>query len=359
MINFIRTTQPKEFQNLQAQYGAETEQKLLARLSREITKRGTLDVLRKGIKDRGVKFVFAYFKPASGMNPQHQQLYQNNRFAVVRQLKSSRRNENAIDMVLFLNGIPIITAELKNSLTGQFVENAIKQYKTDRLPNGEPLLAFKRCLVHFAVGNEEVHMTTRLQGDKTHFLPFNKDTVNPVNPNGHKTHYLWEDIWQPATLLELIQNYLHVQKNTEKVFDQASGKLVENEWEVFIFPRYHQLDAVRKLLEGFSKKGLEKITLFSILPGRVSPIPLPGSRINWHLFTSTRMTKNVCLTPSSSSPTGVCSTASCRIPSNSLNRCLVWCAKLTKTLPNYVMHSKPVKPSLSPHCRNSRLSLKV
>jgi type I restriction enzyme R subunit len=255
VLGFIRETQPKKYERLEKQYGADTASKLCFRLSREIQKRGTLDVLRKGIKDRGVKFQLAYFKPASGMNPEHQKLYQGNRFAVVRQLKYSKKNENSIDMVLFLNGIPIITAELKNSLTGQFVEEAKRQYRKDRDPKGEPLLQFKRCLVHFAVGNEEVFMTTRLQGERTRFLPFNKDTENPVNPNGHQTHYLWEDIWQPDTLLELINNYLHIQKNTEKYYDKNQG-LVEREYEVFIFPRYHQLDIVRKLLDAVHQDGV-------------------------------------------------------------------------------------------------------
>ncbi len=255
VLRFIQGTQTKNYERLEKQYGADTASKLCYRLSREIQKRGTLDILRKGIKDRGVKFQLAYFRPASGMNPEHQKLYQENRFTVVRQLKYSQKNKNSIDMVLFLNGIPIITAELKNSLTGQFVEEAKKQYRKDRDPKGEPLLHFKRCLVHFAVGNEEVFMTTRLQGERTRFLPFNKDTENPVNPNGHKTHYLWEDIWQPDTLLELINNYLHIQKNTEKFFDKNKG-LVEREYEVFIFPRYHQLDVVRKLLNAVHQDGV-------------------------------------------------------------------------------------------------------
>jgi len=253
---FVQATQPKEYKKLVEQYGAETDQKLLYRLAREITNRGTLDVLRNGIKDRGAKLRLAYFKPSSGMNPEHRQLYQGNRFSIVRQLKYSQKNENSIDLALFLNGIPIITAELKNSLTGQFVKNAIKQYKYDRVPKGEPLLYFKRCLVHFAVGNEEVYMTTRLQGAKTRFLPFNKDTENPVNPNGHKSHYLWEDIWQSVTLLELIHNYLHLQKNTEKIYDTRSGQLVEQESDVFIFPRYHQLDVVRAILAGVRSEGM-------------------------------------------------------------------------------------------------------
>ncbi len=256
-LAFIQATQPKEYEKLEKQYGADTPAKLVARLSSEVQKRGTLDVLRKGFKDRGAMFRLAYFKPASGMNPEHQELYQGNRFNVVRQLKYSQKNENSIDMVLFLNGLPIITAELKNSLTGQFVENAKKQYQQDRNPKGEPLLQFQRCLVHFAVGNEEVFMTTRLQGLATRFLPFNKDTDNPVNPIGHKTHYLWEDIWQPDTLLELVDNYLHIQIETEKEYQTGKG-LVEIETEKFIFPRFHQLDVVRKILTAVRQDGVGK-----------------------------------------------------------------------------------------------------
>jgi type I restriction enzyme R subunit len=255
VIAFIQQTQPREYEKLQRQYGDDTPQKLCYRLAQEIGKRGTLHVLRNGIKDRGAKFRLAYFKPASGMNPEHLHLYGQNSFAVVRQLKYSQKNENEIDLALFLNGLPIITAELKNSLTGQFVENAVKQYKKDRLPKGEPLLQFKRCLVHFAVGNESVFMTTRLQGGNTYFLPFNLDTENPVNPHGHKSAYLWEDIWQPDTLLDLIHNYLHVQEIKEKVYDKNEG-LVERTSERMIFPRFHQLDAVRNLLAGVRAEGV-------------------------------------------------------------------------------------------------------
>ncbi|MGI6740130.1 MAG: type I restriction endonuclease subunit R [Brevefilum sp.] len=247
-LAFIQATQPLAFQRLQRQYGTATPHKLVERLSKQVQKYGALHVLRTGFKDRGEKFQLAYFKPASGMNPEHHRLYQSNRFSIIRQLKYSQKNENAIDIVLFINGLPIITAELKNALTGQMVEQAIQQYRKDRRPNGEPLLAFKRCLVHFAVGNEEAFMTTHLQGDKTRFFPFNKDTINPVNPHGHKTHYLWEDIWQPDTLLELLRNYLHLQTITEKVFNPASNTVEEKSHEAFIFPRYHQLDVVRFIL---------------------------------------------------------------------------------------------------------------
>jgi type I restriction enzyme R subunit len=254
VILFIQSTQSDEYENLQKQYGEDTPNKICHRLSAEIKKWGTLHVLRKGFKDRGQRLRFAYYKPSSGMNPEHKRLYGKNRFSIVRQLKYSKKNENSLDITIFVNGVPIITAELKNSLTGQFVEQAIKQYKNDRDPR-EPLFHFKRCLVHFAVGNEKAFMTTRLQGTNTRFLPFNLDTENPVNPDGHKTAYLWEDILQPDTLLDLVNNYLHIQKNTEKYYHKHKG-LVEREYEVSIFPRFHQLDSVRKTLNAVGDEGV-------------------------------------------------------------------------------------------------------
>lgn len=255
VVAFVQATQPKEWEKLAAQYDTETESKFLHRLGRELTKRGALDVLRKGIKDRGAKFNLAYFKPASGMNPEHEKLYRGNQFAVVRQLKYSTKNENELDLTLFFNGIPIITVELKNSLTGQTVDNAIKQYKYDRNPKGEPLLAFQRCLVHFAVGNEKAAMTTKLAGKSTFFLPFNKDIENPINPDGNKTAYLWQDIWQPDTLLTLIDSYLHLQTSEEKIYSEKTGQLETKTKSAFIFPRYHQLDAVRQLLAAAKQEG--------------------------------------------------------------------------------------------------------
>ncbi|MHB8276452.1 MAG: type I restriction endonuclease subunit R [Candidatus Humimicrobiaceae bacterium] len=256
VITFIKSTHPKEFENLQIQYGADTENKICYRLSQEISQKGALEILRKGFKDRGSKFRLAYYKPSSGLNPEARALYTQNRFSVIRQLKFSTRNVKSLDMVIFLNGIPIITAELKNSLTGQFVEQAIKQYKNDRDPK-EALFKFKRCLVHFAVGNEKVFMATKLAGADTKFLPFNKDTENPVNPNGHKTAYLWEDILQPDTLLDLINNYLHIQEYSEKYFVKDIG-LEEKVHRPLIFPRYHQLDSVRKILDTLKSEGVGK-----------------------------------------------------------------------------------------------------
>ena len=189
------------------------------------------------------------------MNPDHQRLYAQNRFSLIRQLHYSQRNEKSVDMVLFLNGLPLVTMELKNSLTGQIVADAEKQYRADRNPR-ESLFGFKRCLVHFAVGKEKVSMTTRLQGNKTRFFPFNKETENPVNPKGHKTAYLWEDILQRDNLIALINNFIHEQETTEKVYDPRIDELKDEKHRVLVFPRYHQLDVIRKLREALVAEGV-------------------------------------------------------------------------------------------------------
>ena len=254
-IQFIQDTQPEEYQKLERQYGEETSIKLLDRVSREIARRGVLDVLRKGVKDRGCNFNLTYFLPSSGMNPEHQRLYKKNRFSLIRQLRYSQQNEKSVDMVLFLNGLPLVTMELKNSLTGQTVTDAEKQYRTDRDPR-EPLFRFRRCLVHFAVGNEKVSMTTLLQRDATRFFPFNKDIENPVNPDGHKTAYLWEDILKPNNLMELINNFIHEQETTEKVYDPDLGGVRDVKHTALVFPRYHQLDVIRKLQAAIVAEGV-------------------------------------------------------------------------------------------------------
>ena len=245
-LRFIQETQPNEYQKLERQYEDETSIKLLNRIGKEIGRRGVLDVLRKGIKDRGCHFNLTYFRPSSGMNPDQGRLYAQNRFSLIRQLKYSQRNEKSVDMALFLNGLPLVTMELKNSLTGQTVTDAEKQYRTDRDPR-EPLFQFRRCLVHFAVGNEKVSMTTQLQRGETRFFPFNKGIENPVNPDGHKTTYLWEDILQPDNLIELMDNFIHEQETTEKAYDPDIGGVRDVKGRVLVFPRYHQLDVIRKL----------------------------------------------------------------------------------------------------------------
>ena len=254
-LQFIRDTQPNEYQRLEIQYGRDTPTKLLNRVSKEIERRGALDVLRKGVKDRGCHFNLTYFRPSSGMNPDHRKLYAKNRFSLVRQLKYSQRNEKSVDMALFLNGLPLVTMELKNSLTGQTVTDAEKQYRTDRDPR-EPLFQFRRCLVHFAVGNEKVSMTTHLQGGGTRFFPFNKGVENPINPDGHKTAYLWEDILQPNNLMELMDNFIHEQETTEKVYDPDIGGVKDMKGRVLVFPRYHQLDVIRQLKAAIVAEGV-------------------------------------------------------------------------------------------------------
>lgn len=245
-LRFIKATQPKEWELLAEQHGSFAEDKFFKRLSEEIKARGLLDVLRMGMKDNGSSFSLAYFKPVTTINEETRKLYEGNIFSVMRQVKYSARNENSIDMVIFLNGLPIFTIELKNQLTGQSVQNALRQYKTDRDPN-EPLLQFKRALTHFAVDTDEVYMTTKLEGLKTFFLPFNKgnemSSGNPPAKNKYKTEYVWEDIWTKDTVLEIVSRFLCLQKD-EKV-DANGKKSIE---EKLIFPRYHQLDAVRRLI---------------------------------------------------------------------------------------------------------------
>ena len=255
VLQFIQDTQPKEYLKLKSQSDGEIPLKLLNRISREIEHRGVVDVLQKGVKDRGCHFHLTYFRPASGMNREHLRLYHLNRFSLIRQLHYSKKNEKSLDMTLFLNGLPLVTMELKNSLTGQMVTDAEKQYRTDRDPR-EPLFRFKRCLVHFAVGNERVSMTTHLQRDKTRFFPFNKGIENPVNPNGHKTAYLWEDILQPDNLMELINDFIHEQETTEKVYDDKMKMVKDVKGRVLVFPRYHQLDVIRELKTAIVAEGV-------------------------------------------------------------------------------------------------------
>ena len=255
MLEFIQGTQPKTYQKLERQYQKETPEKLLIGISKAIERRGVLDVLRNGVVDRGCYFDLTYFRPASSMNPDLQKRYAQNRFSLVRQLKYSQKNEKSLDMVLFLNGLPLVTMELKNSLTGQVVADAEKQYRTDRDPR-EPLFRFRRCMVHFAVGNEKVSMTTHLQGGETRFFPYNRGIENPVNPEGHKTAYLWEDILQPDNLMELIGDFIHEQEVTGKVYDPDIGEVKDEKRPVLVFPRYHQLDVIRKLKSKIVEEGV-------------------------------------------------------------------------------------------------------
>lgn len=257
VIDFIRDTQPEQWGRLQAIYDVDTENKILARIASEISKRGIIDVLRNQVVDRGVYLNLCYFEPKSALNPDHLKRYQSNQFTVVRQLHYSNLNENSIDMVLFINGLPIVTMELKNQLTGQNVKHSENQYRFDRDPK-EPLLNFKRCMVHFCVDNNRVSMTTRLAGQKTFFLPYNRDLENPPVESGYRTKYLWEEILPPASLLDILENFVHLSKEKECFFNNKTQKIDSSVKEVLVFPRYHQLDLIRKFRQQLKEDGVGK-----------------------------------------------------------------------------------------------------
>jgi len=246
LIAWVEVSQPKVWEALQKAHGASAEAALLDRVRKSLDARGTLDVVRNGIDllpARGT-IQMAQFKPAMGMNPDIVARYGANRLRVVRQVRYSLANENCIDLVLVLNGIPVATVELKTDFT-QGVGDAVDQYRFARNPRpaggkAEPLLTFPSgALVHFAVSNREVRMTTKLEGERTVFLPFNKGdnggAGNPTPPFGHPTGYLWEEIWSPDSWLEIIGRYLVTEKD-----DKGQIKRI-------LFPRFHQLDVTRKL----------------------------------------------------------------------------------------------------------------
>ncbi|MGY3558474.1 type I restriction enzyme R subunit [Bradyrhizobium sp. USDA 4463] len=246
LVAWVQATQPTAWQTLSKNHGASAEGILLDRVRKQLDDRGTLDVLRHGIELIGLRqpIALAQFKPALAMNADILARYAANRLRAVRQVRYSSANENCIDLVLFLNGLPVATSELKTDFT-QSIDDAIDQYRFDRHPRlkgqgVEPLLNFPSgALVHFAVSNSEVHMTTQLAGPATAFLPFNKGDHgakgNPPNPAGHRTSYLWEEVWQRDGWLEIIGRYLVTRRDDKKRITSI------------IFPRYHQLDATRKL----------------------------------------------------------------------------------------------------------------
>lgn len=255
ILAWVRTTQPQAWETLAKNHGGAAEAVLLDRIRKQLDDRGTLEVLRHGVELLGLRqpLTLAQFKPALGLNPELQARYQANRLRVVRQVRYSLHNENAIDLVLFVNGLPVATVELKTDFT-QSVGDAVDQYRFDRNPQpkgqsaAEPLLDFPRgALVHFAVSNSEVRMTTKLQGVATFFLPFNKGdggrAGNPVNPHGHRTAYLWEEVWARESWLEILGRYLVAKRDSKKRI------------AAIIFPRYHQLDATRALVAAVLAEG--------------------------------------------------------------------------------------------------------
>ncbi len=248
---FLRATQQAAAEALDLDRPGPTRQKFLARLQGEISKRGVIDVLRHGVKHGPVSINLFYGTPSPG-NPKAAERFAQNRFSVTRQLRYSRdETQLALDLCLFINGLPVATFELKNSLTKQTVEDAVQQYKRDRDPR-ERLFEFGRCVVHFAVDDHEVRMCTHLKGKASWFLPLNQGwndgAGNPPNPDGIKTDYLWKRILTPQGLTDILENYAQIVETK----DEKTGKKKREQ----IFPRYHQLDVVRKLLAHAEQHGV-------------------------------------------------------------------------------------------------------
>lgn len=253
LFRFLKTTQPEAWQVLEDHYSTQAEAEVLKRLDKALKDNPTHVVLREGIKlVPNIRFALCFFKPASNLNPELTRLYEANILSVMRQVTYSAKNRNAIDIVTFVNGIPVATLEVKNLLTGQNVKHAEKQYRQDRSPAGEPLLTFKRgAIVHFAVDQDNVSMATRLMNGKTRFLPFNRGrdggAGNPDVPGENRVSYLYKDlpgakaVFSREVLLDLIGRFIHLER--------SDGK------EVLIFPRFQQFDAVRKLLSDARSKG--------------------------------------------------------------------------------------------------------
>jgi type I restriction enzyme R subunit len=257
VLTFIRETQPNEWKKLEALHGERTGEQIIGDLCKWMDTHGSLTTLRHGFKCYGRTLRVAFFKAAHRLNPELEERYNANRVGITRQLHYSSRSDKSIDVTLSLNGIPIATAELKNPLTGQTVDDAMRQYRQDR-DSREPIFEFKRrALVHFSVDTEAVFMTTRLAGTATHFLPFNRGhnngAGNPPDPAGrtYRTAYLWEEALQRDSLLDLMARFLHLQIE-EKRTDE--GRKVKK--ETMIFPRYHQLQAVRALVDEARSEGV-------------------------------------------------------------------------------------------------------
>jgi len=254
VLDFIKKTQKDSWKKLQNIYEEDTENKVLNRISSEISRRGVIDVLRNQVSDRGVYLDLCHFEPKSSLNPDHLNLFKSNQFSLVRQFHYSTKNENSIDMGLFLNGIPIVTMELKNQLTGQNYKHSENQYRYDRDPK-EPLLQFKRVLVHFCVDNNQVSMTTRLNGAKTRFFPYNKSIENPPVEKDYRSSYLWKEILNTNSLLDIIENFAHVSNEKEYFYNETQQKIDVKKFDVQIFPRYHQLELIRNLKDKIKQEG--------------------------------------------------------------------------------------------------------
>lgn len=258
LFQFFEATQPKVVAKIKTYHKDLYEQKIVKRLNDQIQAKGIIEVLRKGITDgfTDTKLMLFYDKPVSAYNVGANKLYQSNLFSVMRQVYFSPNDKKSLDLMIFINGIPIISFELKNELTKQNVQNAIRQYKEDRDPN-EELFRLGGLMVNFAVDTEEIWMCTQLKKEKSYFLPFNKGYNNCAgNPpkDGIKTDYLWKEILTKNNLTDIVQNFCQL-ITEEKEYLDDKGKIKTRKEKKLIFPRYHQLLAVRHLLADAQAKG--------------------------------------------------------------------------------------------------------
>ncbi len=263
VYEFLAAAQPKLWAEMRALHAAGLEKLILAALVKELDLKGTLHVLRHGFKFYGKTFRLAYFKPAHGLNDEVLELYARNQLTITRQVLCHPGKHDTVDLLFAVNGLPVATCELKNPGTGQRWNDAVRQYLEDRDPRA-PLFAFKsRAVVHFAADPDEVHMATRLRGEDTLFLPFNRGSHpgevqcgagNPQHPSGYRTGYFWEEVLQRDSFLDILGHFVFVEKNDEKVDDGQGGHRRITK-EAVIFPRYHQLDAVRKVITAARGEG--------------------------------------------------------------------------------------------------------
>ena len=265
VCEFLRDSQPNKWTAIETLLGNRTEETVLDSLAKELETKGSLHVLRHGFKCYGKTFRMAYFCPNTGMNPEAAEVYAKNRMTITRQVAftsvlkrpDGKHRRCIIDVTLSVNGIPVATAELKNPLTGQRAADAIKQYQEDR-DERDLLFSFKkRALVHFAVDPDDVWMTTRLKGKETFFLPFNRGnncgSGNPPVENNWKTHYLWDEVLAADSLLDILQRFMHLETKEKKITTDKGVRVIRK--ETMIFPRYHQLDAVRCLVTDAKANG--------------------------------------------------------------------------------------------------------
>lgn len=274
LIKFIEETQPKMWQRYKNVYGEKSEEKLYSIFQQNVDENGLIHVLRNGVKDRGMEIKFCYFAPASNLNEELVKKYNQNILTETRQFAYSTQNNNTIDIVLSLNGIPVVAIELKNQLTGQDVGCAMRQFRNDRDPKEFCFRFNNRFLVYFAADLYDVAMTTHLQGNNTHFLPFNQgsngagnvgDGGNPANPDGYATSYLWEKVLRRDMLLAILQRYICCEKKVTESL--VNGQRTKKKSIRLIFPRYHQLDVVEKLVNDTKQSNEGRNFLIQHSPG--------------------------------------------------------------------------------------------